>query len=239
MADLGEQARPRQTAFPSSRVGRRIAAMTILLGMAMTLVNVIANPGYYHVGNGEISAFIADFARSSPLMGQIHVISGVFAAYLLPLGLLAMAWLAHENAPWWASAAVVVILIGLLPLPAFAAEDSLSYDVARLGSNAAVVSMALQFDHDAVMSYYKIMFIIGSILGPTLLGIALWRSRAVPVWAAVLITISRPISFLFPLLPIQLGIIVQLPSWSLLFAGSMAAALVILRPEPVPAGSGA
>ncbi len=94
-----------------------------------------------------------------------------------------------------------------------------------------MVNMALQFDHDAVMSYYKIMFIVGSILGPTLLGIALWRSHAIPVWAAVLITISRPLSFLFPLLPIQLGIIVQLPSWSLFFAGSVPAARTLLR-EP-------
>ncbi len=229
MADLDEEARSRQSALPLSRLGRWIAAMTIILGAGTTLVNVIANPGYYHVGNGEITAFIEDFAVSSALMGQIHVISGVFAAYLLPLGLLAMAWLAHGRAPRWTNIAVLVILVGLLPLPAFAAEDSLSYDIGRLGSNSAVLNMALQFDHDAVMSYYKVMFIIGSILGPTLLGIALWRSQAVPAWAAALIMISRPMSFLFPLLPTQLGIIVQLPSWLLLFAGTVPAAGRFLR----------
>lgn len=229
MGNLDQQLRPQQAALPLSRAGRWIAAMTIILGAGTTLVNVIANPGYYHVGNGEITAFIADFAVSSPLMGQIHVVSGVFAAYLLPLGLLAMAWLAHGRAPRWANIAMLVILVGLLPLPAFAAEDSLSYDIGRLGSNSAVLNMALQFDHDAVMSYYKIMFIVGSILGPTLLGIALWRSQAVPTWAAALITMSRPMSFLFPLLPTQLGIIVQLPSWLLLFAGSLPAAGRFLR----------
>ena len=213
------------------RVYRWFFAASIVLGTGATLVSVIANPGYYRAGNGEITAFIAAFAAASPIMGQVHVIAMIVVAYLLPTGLLAMAWLALRRSPWWANAAALIIFVGLLPLPAFAAEDSLSYDFARLSSNPLVLTMALQFDHDGVMSYYKAMFILGSILGPTLLGIALWRARAIPTWAAACVTFSRPIAFLFPFLPVQLGIIVQLPSCLLLFIGSIPAAVALLHAQ--------
>ncbi len=204
-------------------------AACIVLGTATTFISVIANPGYYRVGNGEITAFIAAFAASSDFMGQTHVISTVIAAYLLPLGLLAMAWMALPRSPWWTSIAILVLLIGLLPLAAFGAEDSLSYDFARISSAPLLLNAAFRFDHDGPMTYYKAMFIIGTIPGIMLLGIALWRARVVPVWAAILIIISRPIAFLFPFLPVQLGIIVQLPSFLLLFIGCIPAAIALLK----------
>jgi len=119
----------------------------------------------------------------------------------------------------------------MFPLAVFAGQDSLSYDIARMGSNSLLLTLARQFDKDGVMSYYNVMFDIGSILCPTLLGIALWRARAIPIWAALLITISRPLAFLYPLLPVQwqLGFIVQIPSCVLLFIGSIPAAVAILK----------
>jgi hypothetical protein len=48
-----------------------------------------------------------------------------------------------------------------------------------VGSNPLLLTLARQFDKDGVMSYYNVMFNIGSIFGPTLLGIALWRARAI------------------------------------------------------------
>lgn len=204
-------------------------ASCIVVGPFATLISVIANPGYYRTGNGEITAFIVAFATASPFMSQTHMIFQVLVGYLLPLGLLAMAWLAMRRSPWWASIAALVILVGLLPLAVFGGEDALAYDVARMGSSPSIVNMALQFDHDGVMSYYKAMFILGSIVGPTLLGIALWRARTIPIWAAILITISRPIAFFFPLLPLQLGIIVQLPSCLLLLIGSIPASIALLK----------
>src|SRR5215467_4026770 len=101
----------------------------------------------------------------------------------------------------------------MFPLAVFAGQDSLSYDIARMGSNSLLLTLARQFDKDGVMSYYNVMFDIGSILCPTLLGIALWRARAIPIWAALLITISRPLAFLYPFLPLQwqLGCIVRFP----------------------------
>ena len=215
------------------RLHRWFIAVCIVGGTAATLVSVIANPGYYHP-HTDVTSFIAAFATANTFLSQTHVISMIFVSYLLPLGLLAMAWLALPRAPWWASSAALLILLGLLPVAAFAGQDSLSYDIARMGSNPLLLTLARQFDRDGVMSYYNVMFDIGSIFGPTLLGIALWRARAIPLWAALLITISRPLVFLYPLLPVQwqLGFLVQIPSCLLLFIGSIPAAIAVLRTPP-------
>ncbi len=79
------------------------------------------------------------------------------------------------------------------------------------------------------MSFYNIVDIPGVVLGPALIGLALWRAQAIPVWAAVLVTVSRLLVFLFPLFPSLPGEYIQLPSCVLLFIGSIPAALAVLR----------
>ena len=98
-----------------------------------------------------------------------------------------------------------------------------------MGSNPLFVTIAQQFNNDGVMSYYNAMFIVGTVFGPTLIGIALWRTRAVPIWAAVLITFGRLLVFLYPIVSVLPGIYIQLLSWGLLFIGSLPAALAMVK----------
>jgi hypothetical protein len=219
-----------QSALRLSRLYRWFFAVCIVGGTATMLVSVVTNPGYYRP-HTDAASFVAAFAAASPLMSRAHVISVIFLSYLLPAGLLAMTWLALQRAPWWASSAALLLLLGLLPAAIFAGQDALSYDIARMGSNPVLLTLARRFDQDEVMSYFNIAFDFGAILGPTFLGIALWRARALPTWAALLITISRPLVFLYPLLPAQwqLGFLVQIPSSLLLFLGSIPAAQALLK----------
>src|SRR5215469_17981215 len=131
------------------RLHRWFFAVCIVGGTAVTLVSVVTNPGYYHP-HTDVASFIAAFATANTFMSQTHVISMIFVSYLLPLGLLAMAWLAMRRAPWWASGAALLILLGLLPVAAFAGQDSLSYDIARMGSAPLLLTLAQQFDKDGV-----------------------------------------------------------------------------------------
>jgi hypothetical protein len=131
--------------------------------------------------------------------------------------------------PWLASIVTLVVLIGIFPVAAFSAQDALTYDLTHMGSNPLFMTIAQQFNNDGVMSYYNVMFIVGTVFGPTLIGIALWRARAVPIWAAILITFSRLLVFLYPFVPGLPGIYVQLLSWGLLFIGSIPAALAMLK----------
>lgn len=212
------------------RLYRWFFAICIVGGTAAMLVSVLTNPGYYRQ-HTDAASFVIAFATASPVMSQAHMVSIIFASYLLSPGLLAMVWLALRRAPWWASSAALLLMLGLFPAAIFAGQDALSYDIARMGSNPILLTLARQFDRDTVMSYFNAVFDLGSILGPTLLGIALWRAHALPTWAALLITISRPLVFLYPALPAQwqLGFLVQIPSSLLLFFGSIPAARAFLK----------
>jgi hypothetical protein len=211
MSFVAKQSQQGKTVPIIYRLQRWFFAASIVLGMAATLVMVATNPGYYGLQNGEV-AFVAAYATANAVIVQVHLIAMVITVYLLPLGLLVMAWLAMRRSPWLASIGAFIVLIGLFPLAAFAGIEALNYDIARMGSNALLITMAQQFNSDGVMSYYNIVNVPGIVLGPTLIGIALWRARAIPVWAALLITFSRLFVFIYPAVAFLPAIYVQLPS---------------------------
>src|SRR6266568_3410355 len=228
MSFLAHKSQQKNSAPLIYRLQRWFFAACIVLGTGATIVVLATNPGYYSSQNGEL-ALIAALATANPLMVQIYFIAGAVVGYTLPLGLLAMAWLAMRRAPWLASIAALVVIIGVFPLVVFTGQDTLGYEIARMGSDPVLLTLAQRFINDGVMGYYNVVFIPGTILGPTLIGIALWRAHVVPVWAAILVTISRLVVFIYPFFQGLPGIYVQLPSAVLLFIGSIPAALAILK----------
>lgn len=172
---------------------------------------------------------VATYTTVNPVLMQAHFLAVVAAVYLVPVSFLAMAWLAMRCSPWLASIAMLVVLIGMLPAGAFPAQDALTYDLVRMGSNPLFLTILERFNNDGVMSYDSAMFLVGTVLGPTLIGIALWRARVVPIWAAILITFGRLLTFLYPFFPGVPGIYIQLLSWVPLFIGSIPAALTMMK----------
>lgn len=211
------------------RLHRWFFAASIILGTAATCVMVATNPGYYNSKTGEAGLLIG-YASANAVMIQIHLVSAVITFYLLPVGLVAMAWLAMRRAPWLASIGAFLVLLGLLPLPAIsAAAESLTYDVVRAGSNPLLVNLVQQFNNDGIMGFYNVVDVPGIVFGPALIGAALWRARAVPLWAGMAVTFSRLMVFLFPFFSSLPGVYLQLPSCILLFIGSIPATLAMLK----------
>lgn len=212
------------------RLQRWFFAACIVLGIGATLVLVTTSPQYYSTQNG-IPVMVDAFSTANPALMQAHFIAGVLTVYLLPVSLLAMAWLAMRRSPWLASTAMLVVFITTFPFAAFSAQDALTYDLVRMGNNPLFATIAQRFNDDGVMSYYNTLFIVGTTFAPALVGIALWRSRAVPRWAAILITFSRFLVFLvYPFTQSFLpGVFIQLLSWTPLFIGSFPAALAMLK----------
>ena len=63
-----------------------------------------------------------------------------------------------------------------------------------------------------------------------MIGIALWRARVVPIWAAVLIIISRLLVYSYPLIQSFIpAVYIQTLSWLPLFIGSIPVALAMLK----------
>lgn len=213
------------------RLHRWFFAACIVLGMLATLVLVATSPQYYSLQNGA-AVMVATFAIANTVLIQAHLLSGVLTVYLLPVSLLVMAWLAMRRAPWLASIVMLIVFISIFPVAAFSAQDGLTNDLAHMGSNPLFVTIAQQFNNDGVMSYYNVMFIVGTVFAPMLIGIALWRTRAVPIWAAALITFGRLLVFLYPIVPGLPGIYIQLLSWVALFIGCIPAAIAVVRMPP-------
>ena len=210
------------------RLQRLFFAACIVMGAAAILVAAFTNPPYYGSAPG-IATAVATNAAASDLMDQTHLVALVVAAYLLPLGFLAMAWLANRRAPWLASIGAFTTLLGFLPLPLYAGQDSLFYDLARWGSNPQFIDLAQRWNTDGIMTFYGIVFGLGSVLGPTLIGIALWRSHMIPVWAALCLIVSRLPVFFFLAVPYGVATAIVLAGTVLLFVGSIPTALAVVR----------
>jgi hypothetical protein len=212
-------------------------ALSIVLGTFMVLVAVLTNPPYYGA-QGGVAAAISTNATSSDLMDQAHIIAEVIASYLLPLGFLAMAWLALPRAPLLATIGAAVAILGLMPLAVFAGEDSFYYDIARAGAGPALVDMAQRFNADGVMTFYNLMFVVGTVLAPILIGAALWRAEVIPAWAAICLIFGRLPVLLFPFVSYRVLIIILMVGVLALFVGSIPAAVALARQKsPLRLGS--
>jgi len=222
------QSQPKNTVRLIYRLQRLFFALCIVLGLLATLALVATSPQYYSLHNG-VAVMFSTFAMANGVLMQAHFISGVLTIYLLPLSLLAMTWLAMRRSPWLASIVMLILFICLVPFAAFSAQDALTYDLARMGSNPLLLSIAQRFNDDGVMSYYNTLFIIGTVPAPALVGIALWRARAVPIWAALLIIVGRLLVFIYPFTANIPGVYLQLVSWLLLLIGSIPAALAMVK----------
>jgi len=210
------------------RLQRLFFAVSIVLGTAAILVAAFANPPYYGSQQG-IATAIATNATDSDLMDQTHLVAQLIAAYLLPLGFLAMAWLANRRSPWLASIGAFITLLGFLPLALYVGQDALFYDIARWGSNPQFVDLAQRWNNTGVMAYYGIVFGAGTVFGPTLLGLALWRSRAIPMWAAICLIFSRLPVLLFSFVPYHVETAIVIAGTLLLFISSIPAAVAVVK----------
>jgi hypothetical protein len=227
MRSISHPTQERQESAIIYRLQRNFFALCIVLGPAFGLAAVLTGPGYYSTSNGPVAALAATRAASTVQL-QVSVIISTIATYLFPVGLLAMGWLAMRRAPWWASAAMLAVFIGVFPFPAFIAQNQLYWDLARIGNDPIFDTIVQRFNDDGVMGYYSAVFLLGTVLGPVLIGVALWRARVVPLWAAVLILIGRPLIFLYPLLQgVIPAVYVQAFTWLPLVIGSIPAALVM------------
>jgi hypothetical protein len=78
------------------------------------------------------------------------------------------------------------------------------------------------------MTVFLDLFIVGFVVGPTLLGIALGRARVIPLWAASAIVLSRLL--LIIAFPAHLNSsYVEPVAYGLFFLGSIPAALAMLK----------
>lgn len=106
------------------------------------------------------------------------------------------------------------------------AVDLMVYHGVGVTDRAAVADLIDRVTGDPVNGTLTVLFVLGHVIGMVVLGIALWRSRAVPVWGAA-------VFILYPIVHIAAHVIgsVALDNASgiLLFISGLVCAVAVLR----------
>jgi hypothetical protein len=221
----------RQTGTPSrSRVGldlRALAIVTPIGPLAIAIVRGIL-PYYTADSNTTMAAKVAAHQGADTI-----VIWLTFVALLTMIpGVIAVGMLARRNAPRLGTTGLVLAFAGFMCLfwSTVAGSDNVALAAARIGTSPAVTGKLV----DAMGAIPAIglasnLFVLGHVVGLGLIGIALWRGRVRPAWAALMIAISQ-------LLHVVFAIIVPVHAldglaWGLTAVGFAVAAMAMVR-EP-------
>jgi hypothetical protein len=156
---------------------------------------------------------------------QSLVISlGLVATLTLVPAVLWIAGLTRRRAPRLTVAAVLLLVPAYLVLGWIVASDLLLWAGARNGLDTATLAALYERAHPAAVTA-DLIFVVGHVVGTVLLGLAMWRSRTVPRWAAAVTVIAQPLHFVAAVIVASHPL--DLVAWGLNAVGFAAAGLAI------------
>jgi hypothetical protein len=215
----------------ASALSRRFGAAILVIGplglVGSSLFQVASD-------DDSVSASLAKIA-AHPSGERGVIIFNLLATLILP-AILYLMRLAGPRAPRLALAGGAVSFAAWMGgLYAVGASDLLYYHAAQSPDRADAVSLVHALTSDGIFVLPEILFVVGHMLGMLLLGIALWRSGAVPRWAAALVGLA-PIAQV----PVHDSGAGSAVAYGLLLIGTAACAVMLVRtpPEPAPAWDG-
>lgn len=118
-------------------------------------------------------------------------LDAVFVVLVVP-SIVAMAWVARRGAPRLAAAATVVMAGGfLMVLPLNVGSDHLAWVAAQNGRDPQLVGQFIDdLAGDPRVSVGVLGLLVAIVFGSVLIALALWKSHAVPGWAAALVGVG-------------------------------------------------
>jgi len=217
---------PKEFVMNVRTVSTRFGAAALIIGpLGLVLGSLFQVAG----DDDSVSVSLAKIA-AHPSGERAVIVCDLLAAFMLPAVLYLMR-LAGPRAPRLTLAggtvAFVAWLAGLISL---GASDLLYDHAAQLSDRASAVAVVHAVTSDAAFVIPEVLFIVGHVLGLLLLGIALWRGRAVPRWAAGLVGLAPVVQFLVN----DQGDAVNACAFGLFLIGMAACAVTLLRTPPEP-----
>jgi len=210
---------PMHPAFIFQRMS--LAACIILAPLSISL--------YLVSWEGNLRQPLIASAMAGPTGNTLHFIGAIAASFFLPLGYLGMSLLGMRRAPWLATISVALSLVGWIPWAALMGLDDLAYDIVISGSTPQLAAIWTNFNGDAVMTTYLLIYIIGHLLSAVLIGIMLGRLRLIPAWAAWAFALTSPLTILiFPVHNIVFQDVLKYLICVLWIIGAIPAALAML-----------
>jgi hypothetical protein len=175
------------TAFAFQRIS--LAACIVLAPLSITLYLV----SWEGNQRAPLTPLITS-AIAGPTGNSLHFIGAIAASFFLPLGYLGMSLLGMRRAPWLATIAVALSLIGWIPWAALMGLDDLAFDINRLGRTAQFAALWTHFNGDPVMTIYLVIYVIGHLFSAIVIGFMLGRLHLVPAWAAWAFALTSPLT---------------------------------------------
>lgn len=151
-------------------------------------------------------------------MGFVAILTLVPAAYFVGR-------LTRRRAPRLTVAALVLLVPGYLALPWLTSSDYFVWAGGKAGLDVGAITRMYETTHPTV-EVAGAVFVLGHVLGTVLLGVALWRARAVGRWAAVCTIVSQPIHVTAVIVASHT---LDLVGWGLQAVGFAAVGWAILR----------
>jgi hypothetical protein len=168
--------------------------------------------------------------------GSLVLWLGFIGILTLVPGAYVVGRLTRRRAPWLTAVALLLVVPGYLALPWMASSDVFVWSAGTAGLDPEAITRAAEATHPT-MDIAGFVFVAGHVIGTVLLGIAMWRSRIGPRWAAVATAISQPLHVIAAVVLASHAL--DLAAWGLQAAGFAAVGWVILRMrdedwEPLP-----
>ena len=160
-----------------------------------------------------------------PQAQSLVVWLGLIAILTLVPGVLWVGRLTRRHAPRLTAAALLMLVPGYLALSWLTAGDLLLWAGTQQAVNADTLTNLYSAMHPT-SAIAGGLFVLGHVMGTIVLGGALWRSRRVPRWAALLTIVSQPLHVVAAVLLASPSL--DLLAWGMNTIGFTAAAVAIL-----------
>ena len=204
---------------------RRLFAVCLVVGPLGLAATFAVWPGY---GADTAAKTVQAAAEHSSALTWSTWLSVPAVVCMIP-AVLAAGRLSRRSAPLLSLIATGLAVLGWAAIYAPIALDSVARQAAAVqGQPAEVVDLYDRFaGKDVGLSIAFGFFIVGHVIGTAFVGVALWRSRSVPRWAAALVVVG---SVLHPVARVAVGSkFLDVAAALLLVAGFAAVARTVWR----------
>ena len=204
------------------RSSRWLAALLIPIGPAAVAVLRFVLPYF----TTDDSTTVVQKVLAHPGRQSLVLWLGFVAILTLVPAVLWVGRLTRRRAPKLTAAALLLLVPGYLSLGWLIGSDVLLWIGARQGVDAGTLVRMYEAAHPT-SNIAAGLFVLGHVTGTVLLGAAMWHSRTVPRWAALVTALSQPLHFIAAVIVVSPSL--DLIAWGMNAAGFAVAAGAVLR----------
>lgn len=179
--------------------------------------------------NQHPEAVFAAFRAANPTLLQIFLALNLVIPYLYPISYVGLGLVSMPRSPWWSTAGIVFGWFGSIAWGFISDGIFTLHTAIQLVQDASFALFEKTYFSDPRITLVAIGWVIGHWGAYLFLGIALWRSRLVPRWAATLVIISGPLMG-----PVAYGVNngwLQVFGFAMVFIGSIPVTQILLRAQ--------